>query len=177
MIHTDAHTRIRSRTNQSGFTLLLAALVASIVLALGSSIFMIARKQVTLSSLGRDSQFAFYAADTGAECALYWDIRHSAFGSTTPVVAPECAEQTLNEVVTEGSRSAPPYTIEFEMNLFVNADGQNNTFDDLGYCSYVTVTKGTSAPFTTIRADGYSTPCEGTQTSVRALQRSVVLRY
>lgn len=163
--------------NTRGFTLLLAALVASIVLALGSSIFIIARKQVTLSSLGRDSQFAFYAADTGAECALYWDIRGGAFGTTTPVSTPECAGETLTQTVTAGDRSAPPYTIEFEMNLFVNADGVNNTSDDLGYCSHVSVTKNTSAPFTIIRADGYSTPCSGTQTSVRALQRSVVLRY
>ncbi len=66
-----------------GFTLLLAALVASIVLALGSSIFTIAKKQITLSSLGRDSQFAFYAADTVAECALYYDVRFSSFATSS----------------------------------------------------------------------------------------------
>ncbi len=66
-----------------GFTLLLAALVASIVLALGSSIFTIAKKQITLSSLGRDSQFAFYAADTVAECALYYDVRFSSSATSS----------------------------------------------------------------------------------------------
>ncbi len=163
---------------QRGFTLLLAALVASIVLALGSSIFLIARKQVTLSSLGRDSQFAFYAADTGAECALYWDIRHSAFGSSTPETPPTCAEQVLGEVVTEGERSSgPPYTIEFEMDLFVNADGVAGTFDDSGYCARVSVQKNTSNPFTVIHADGHSTPCEAIESSARSLQRSVQLRY
>src|SRR3990167_4752401 len=69
------------RNGERGFTLLLAALVASIVLALGASIFGVAQKELTLSSIGRDSQFAFYAADTGAECALYWDFRHQAFGA------------------------------------------------------------------------------------------------
>ena len=73
------NSRKRGLPAQAGFTLLLAALVASIVLALGSSIFTIAKKQVTLSSLGRDSQFAFYAADTIAECALYYDVRFAAF--------------------------------------------------------------------------------------------------
>lgn len=160
-----------------GFTLLLAALIASIVLGLGSSIFVIARKQVTLSSLGRDSQFAFYAADTGAECALYWDIRQGAFGSSTPATAPTCAGQVLGETVTAGDRVAPPYTIEFDMNLFVNADGQPGTFDDNGYCARVTISKNTSHPFTVIQADGYSTPCSSTETSARALQRSVSLRY
>ncbi len=167
----------RLRT-QRGFTLLLAALVASIVLALGSSIFLIARKQVTLSSLGRDSQFAFYAADTGAECALYWDIRQSAFGTSTPETPPQCAEQVLGEIVTEGDRATgAPYTIEFEIDLFVDADGQQGTFDDLGYCARVSVQKNTSNPFTVIHADGYSTPCDTITTSPRALQRSVQLRY
>ncbi len=73
------------KSRQRGFTLLLAALVASIVLALGSSIFTIAKKQVTLSSLGRDSQFAFYAADTAAECALYYDVRLSSFATSSGI--------------------------------------------------------------------------------------------
>lgn len=171
---------IQKRIHTRGFTLLLAALVASIVLALGSSVFLIARKQVTLSSLGRDSQFAFYAADTGAECALYWDIRYNLFATSTPwlAAAPTCAEQTLNEIVTSGDRSSgPPYTMEFDLDLFVDGDGIANTFDDAGYCVRVSVTKNTTAPYTLIRADGYSTPCADTLTSVRALQRSVVLRY
>lgn len=71
------------RSKERGFTLLLAALVASIVLALGTAIYSIAIKQLTLSSLGRDSQFAFYAADTMAECALYNDIRLGAFATST----------------------------------------------------------------------------------------------
>lgn len=160
-----------------GFTLLLAALVASIVLALGSSIFSIAKKQVTLSSIGRDSQFAFYAADTGAECALYWDIKHDAFGASAPASAIACAGEALAEQVISGSRLAAPYVIEFDLNLFANADGQAGTSDDLGYCTEVTVSKNTSAPFTVIHADGYSTPCNLIDTSSRALQRSVQLQY
>jgi len=74
-MNTHAHTK--KNTGSRGFTLLLAALVASIVLALGTSIYEIATKEVQLSSLGRDSQFAFYAADTAAECALYWDFRYN----------------------------------------------------------------------------------------------------
>lgn len=169
-------TRLRTRSSR-GFTLLLAALVASIVLALGSSIFSIARKQVTLSSIGRDSQFAFYAADTGAECALYWDIRHDAFGSAAPGDPLQCAGENLGEEVTAGSRSAPPYTISFDLQLFANADGVSGTSDDAGYCVEVAVQKNTSAPFTIIRSDGYSTPCDAIETSARALQRSVELQY
>src|SRR3989344_3569012 len=86
------------KTDRRGFTLLLSALIASIVLVLGASIFQIAQKELTLSSIGRDSQFAFYAADTGAECALYWDIRHSYFGLATPPITPMCDEESLTTI-------------------------------------------------------------------------------
>jgi hypothetical protein len=57
---------------EKGFTLLFAVLVSTLVLAIGASIISIALKQVILSGSARDSQFAFYAANTGVECALYW---------------------------------------------------------------------------------------------------------
>ncbi|TSC86137.1 MAG: hypothetical protein G01um10148_643 [Parcubacteria group bacterium Gr01-1014_8] len=79
-----------------GFTLLLSALIASLSLALGLAIVTIARKSVILSSIGRDSQFAFYAADTGAECALYWDIRHELFSTSSPPEQITCDGQTVN---------------------------------------------------------------------------------
>jgi Tfp pilus assembly protein PilX len=75
---------ILTSERERGFTLMLAALVSSIVLALGTSIYEIAQKEVQLSALGRDSQFAFYAADTAAECALYWDFRYSYFATSSP---------------------------------------------------------------------------------------------
>ncbi len=113
---------------QRGFTLLLAALIASIVLSLGSSIFMIAKKQITLSSLGRDSQFAFYAADTGAECALYWDVRYNAFATTTVAATPTCDGK---ELAVTGIEEAPPYVAHFQINLFTDASG--------GYCTDVMI--------------------------------------
>ena len=152
--------------NRRGFTLLLAALVASIVLSLGSSIFVIAQKQVTLSSVGRDSQFAFYAADTAAECALYWDLRHQSFGTTTPATTPTCDGKQLNAT---GRGTAAPYVMEFQIDLFTDSSA--------GYCADVKVYKNTSNPFTVVHADGYSVPCATVLTSGRALQRSVELHY
>lgn len=157
--------------SQRGFTLLLAALIASTVLALGSSIFTIAQKQITLSSVGRDSQFAFYAADAGAECALYWDMRHDAFGTVPPASAPACDGTPLSEQVVSGDRTAgPPYVIEFQVNMFT-ADGGTP------YCADVKIYKNTGDPHTRIHADGYSTACAIIATSPRALQRSVELYY
>lgn len=151
-----------SSPENRGFTLLLSVLIAAIVLALATSIFQIARKEITLSALGRDSQFAFYAADTGAECALYWDIRYGYFATSTSSITPECdTDQTLNAT---GHSSVYPYTVSFE-------------FEPNGICARVYVTKSVTAPHTVIHADGFSTSCATIGTNPRALQRSVELRY
>lgn len=154
---------------QAGFTLLLAALIASIVLSLGAAIYTLAVKQVTLSSLGRDSQFAFYAADTGSECALYWDLRFGYFATSAPSTVippnPECAGQTFDAT---GRSGVFPYTMTFE-------------FEPNGNCADVAVTKSvdsqTGAIRTAVHSDGYSTDCDSRTTSARTLQRSVELHY
>lgn len=160
---------------QRGFTLLLAALVASIVLALGSSIFTIARKQVTLSSLGRDSQFAFYAADTIAECALYYDVRFAAFATSSESVTMQpltCDQVSAAPVLLSSSPNSAQSKLSltiFTLDEAGNAQGGN--------CAEVTVTKNPTAPYTVIHADGYSAPCNLLATNGRALQRSIEIQY
>lgn len=63
----------KQKNREQGFTVLFATLVGSLVLAIGLAILSITLKQITLASAGRQSQLAFYAADAGAECALYLD--------------------------------------------------------------------------------------------------------
>ncbi len=58
---------------KKGFSVLFASLTGSLVLAIGLAILSITIKQITLASAGRESQLAFYAADTGIECALFLD--------------------------------------------------------------------------------------------------------
>jgi len=57
--------------NNRGFTVLFASLIGSLVMAIGMAILAVTIMQINLSSAGRESQHAFYAADTGTECALY----------------------------------------------------------------------------------------------------------
>lgn len=154
------------RTNR-GFTLLLAALVASITLSIGVSIFEITQKQVILSSLGRDSQFAFYTADTGAECALYWDVRHNAFSTTTPITPITCdstADGSPNIDVSSTDTASYPVYFNFQ-------------FEPGGLCAEVVVTKQLSNPQTVIHSDGFNTNCASIAASPRSLQRSVEIRY
>src|SRR5690606_16959184 len=60
--------------SQKGFTLLFSVLVATLVVAIGASIISIALRQTILSGTSRESQYAFYAANTMLECVFYWDI-------------------------------------------------------------------------------------------------------
>jgi len=64
---------------RGGYALMLSIVVSSIVLSIGISLLNIVQKELILSATGRDSQFAFYAADAGLECVLYWDIAEQAF--------------------------------------------------------------------------------------------------
>ncbi len=65
--------------NQRGFVILYAVLVASVVSISGILLANIIVKQLILSSIGRETQAAYYAANAGAECADY-GYRNNYFG-------------------------------------------------------------------------------------------------
>lgn len=64
---------MKYKHTQGGFSILFASLIGSLVLAIGLAILSITLKQITLASSGRESQRAFYAADTGTEFAMFLD--------------------------------------------------------------------------------------------------------
>lgn len=76
------------------FTLLMSVLISSILLALGYEIYNLAVKEVNLSSSGRESQFAFFAADTGIECALWADSKLDAFATSSSLTELNCGTAT-----------------------------------------------------------------------------------
>jgi len=160
-IQSHTHGRVRHESER-GFTILLAALVASLTLALGISVFTIAQKQLVLSSIGRNSQYAFYAADTAAECALYHEMRLNAFDTLAPISPISCDGNTAIEV----THTELPYPVYFDME-----------FEPNGYCARVRVTKNNIHPRTVIHADGFSVPCAQIETSGRVLQRSVEITF
>jgi hypothetical protein len=64
--------KYRLKTNL-GFVLLFSLLISSILLATGLGISRLMIRQIAFASLSRESQVAFFAADSGLECALHWD--------------------------------------------------------------------------------------------------------
>lgn len=63
-----------SFNHQSGFALLYAVLLTGIIFTIGLGLFSIITKQIVLSSIGANSQKAYYTANSAKECALYWGI-------------------------------------------------------------------------------------------------------
>lgn len=160
----------KNKDRKKGFTLLFAVIISTLVLAVGASIISIALKQVILSGVGRDSQFAFYAANTGIECALYWELKgiggNQDFSPAFPNVGdsgvPENNKKSnavcagVKILTNEGDfniKSAPDNGFKvssFRINNF--EDSQENP---LSYCVDVTVRK--QGIQTIINARGYNT--------------------
>ena len=114
------------KNRKKGFTLLYATLVGSLLIAIASGIFNIIFKELQLSASSRESQFAFYSADSGLECALYWDIRHSGFGvsifststaSTPPSSGVVCNSQDIAQAWTISERTATEAKTTFSLSL------------------------------------------------------------
>lgn len=194
------NTTVGRRNAQTrGFTLLLAALIASIVLSVGAAISSIANKQVLLSMLGRDSQYAFYMADTGAECALFWDTHftdRTVFGEpspmtidtsyfatpTLPATLLKCDGQSPSSVEVVQEQAGDRTMSEITANNPNFSDYYPYTkkfqFQTNDRCVIVKVRKylEEAVVATRIRADGYNIRCDQTSTA-RAIQRSIELKY
>jgi Tfp pilus assembly protein PilX len=69
----------KKESKNKGFAILFAVLLASFLVTLGISIFSISLKEIQITTSIRDSQIAYYAADSARECALYWDAKKGAF--------------------------------------------------------------------------------------------------
>jgi hypothetical protein len=177
--------------DEKGFTLLFAVIVSTLVLAVGGSIINIALKQVILSGTGRESQYAFYAANTGIECAYYLDIAGvngvpafatGTLSSFTPGGEASCAGTADIYNTDDYDAGGAGFDVEFSNNIaetsFYLQDFTNIEGVDLEYCALVTVIKtlndGGRVASTTIESRGYNT-CD--DTNPRRIERGLEMRY
>ncbi len=95
---------------KNGFTLLLSVLITSIILgiAIGFPVFIM--RELAISAVGRESQKAFFAADSGVECVLYWDNKQNAFATTTTTTLISCAGSNYR---VGGSSGISNFTLNF----------------------------------------------------------------
>lgn len=168
---------------------MVAVVTAGILLIIAMSIGGIALKEQVLSTANKESQVAFYAADTGMECALYADQIKGAFApdvdsSGNFIKQNKTASIDCNGGNVEGSPISPnssdsninKYSYTFKISNLPIGDSGVTT------CAVVNVDKDTkyfdegssvSRIRTEIHSYGYST-CDP---SINRLERGVEGHY
>ena len=149
------------RKKTKGVTLLYAILVIVILsIVLSSSSFLIVQS-LQNSFSDKSSQAAYYAALSGAECALYWDNAQLAFGKSSGdhVSELDCfggSSMTLSDGVF---LSNVDMSIKDKNGKAVKGDMIEFTFTaefpDTPQCADVTVKKGVNEFATVIESRGY----------------------
>jgi hypothetical protein len=148
---------------------------------IGTSIFNISLKELMLSTSGRDSQLAFNAADTGLECALYWDFNYQLFATSTHSGASPsnifCADQDITANSYWVWKNPPTNDNQAETIFGFNIFSDNPNRQD---CTIVSVKKvqipgPPTNPFaTTIESRGYNT-CD--INNLRRVERGLRMTY
>ena len=88
--------RPKKQSRKSGFVILFAVTIASILLAIALGVSNIAYKEVSFGTSGKNANDAFFAADTGAECALFYDkLIGTSFPVGGPATAINCASTSI----------------------------------------------------------------------------------
>jgi len=173
-------TQLRKLKANDGFVLIFSVIIASILLSVGLAMFSIALKELILSASGRNSQFAFYAADSAIECAIYWDIRYSGFSesvfatSSDSSILPQGSNVLCNgediTLASTGWDSSTGWDISG-----VSSSGATTVFDMAfanGSCATVSVIKESGN--TRVDSRGYNT-CDLNNT--RRVERGLRVRY
>ncbi len=173
-IHTGSLQKA-NRPLQKGIALYVAIAVTGALLLVSYAIIEFALKEVAISSAGRDSQEAFYAADSGDECAVYWDIKNPTNPGTSAFATSTVQSITCN---ADAANVANIVVIPFHVN---NAEGTigTSTFKLLflpnTYCAFVSVVKDNrgASMKTIIESKGYNT-CAS---SPNRIERAIRIKY
>lgn len=164
--------------SQKGFVAVFAVLLAVIVLAISIGIANISYKEVVLSSSAREANSAFFAADSGAECLLYWDIKAQVFPRTASGAQIDCFGMTQNTsfspIPYNNEGAVPSYAFGYEFDL-----GDS--------CARIEVHKYVEESgvfYTKIESKGYNMSCAerdsivpGTVVASRLVERAVRATY
>ena len=163
-----------------GISLFIAVTIMGILLLISYAVVNITIKGTQFATSGRDSQYAYYAAESGIECAEYWDAKNDVFATTTAGTILRCGDQS-NIVGGQSMVSFGTST-----NTRIGGGGDTNqtsvfglTFaagtDGVGTCAVITVRKYYQGSIlkTYIKSRGYNT-CAA---SSRRVERGIEVSY
>jgi hypothetical protein len=156
----------------SGFAVLFSILLASFLITLGISIFQISLKEIQITTSIRDSQIAYYAADSARECALYWDVKIGAFPTcfndtcsiktdTADLKNPICNGREITDLAFIKDPENPTYYINIYKDFF---NYSSSTTDILPVSDLKIMKEYISSPSgvrTTIQTWGHNTTIIG----------------
>lgn len=172
--------KIKNKRRDNGFVLFFSLIISTIVLSIISGVILIAYKELIISSTGRESQRAFYSADTGVECALYWDIKHPLVGYEEMSVFPSSMDSSIPDEIINGC-SGDNLVISSVLIPAPTGTAATSTFSmDIaasGVCADVFVSKYMDAlgnEKTKIDSHGYNTCDIG---STRRVERGIRVTY
>ena len=160
---------------QRGFTLLIAVIFASVILAFAIALGSLGYKQSILSSAALQSNSAFYAADSALECALYFDQQQQLFAYSTfnPASPPTFSCDGMNSTVVAGSAckdTAPCSAGQNRVSEQLSLDGGT-------HCAVVTVYKTSAGTNNAIYTIGYNIACAAIGTGPRFVARGLEAHY
>ena len=155
------------KNNYSGFVLLFAVMLSAIILAITLGVSSTLLKETNFSISNKDAGNAFFAADTGAECALYFDRVKDFFNLNNSIPS---------EIKCDG---APRSIISLSINnfeFFVNSLGSSRNA-----CAIVSIEKtdnGGGTFSTKIVSKGYNLGGDNCKKiSVNQVERELDLNY
>jgi Tfp pilus assembly protein PilX len=152
-----------------GFTLFVAMIVMGTLLLIATGIVSLAIRQALTSASGRESQYAFYAADTGIECALFWDVQNplgSSFSTSTGSTI-YCNDPSSSNPLNVGGSSVSTFSFNLDPDPYCVTVTINKRYDPFP-------TDPTSVLKTTIESKGYNT-CDSS--NPRRVERAVRAVY
>jgi Tfp pilus assembly protein PilX len=160
------------KQTQQGFVLLIAVIFMSVMLTFGLALGSLSYKQQLLAASALASQYAFYAADSALECALYADQQQNVFAypATAPTSAPalSCGAGTAPVSATIVSYTGTEWITKSRLSL-----------DNGKHCADVTVYKPNGAGTTYLFSQGYDASCDvvSNPAGARVASRGVQAHY
>lgn len=178
--------------SSTGFALLLALVVVSVVVSVGLTVLELTMKQVRLSTNSKESELAFHAANAGLECARYWRVAGTVDMEAGNPIAMNCFNQPEN--VTPDLIEAGVFTYQTEFTWGQSAASRCSKMKTLVIVSDVSATTTVSSmetlipgyPYggnkdcepggrcTVISVQGYSSAC-GNIGTIGTVEREVLL--
>lgn len=158
------NSKLNRKNSSSGFVALFTVLIASTIMLMIVGITGTTYKETLLTRSSTDSNLAFFSADTGIECGLYYDRKYNAFPEVVGI-AP------LSSVSCQGIDGDIEEDGTLQYSFLLNGED---------WCSDVRVNKAfleDGEYFTKIESFGYNTRCEDRGTNPRSVERALRIKY